>query len=373
LGARLGGGWPAAAPTTGWGRVEAGAFVQATRLRYAAPFPAGGRPDALDETGRTTSAGLDARAHVTAVPGWHISAVASAGLGQATHPSLAADAVDRHAALALSAASTAGRLRVYPALRLDAYAPANAERRLALSPQLGLNAQPTTDERFRLKASVARAFRMPTLNDRYWRPGGNPGLRPERGWSADAGLAWSGRFRAEVTAFAAAVDDQIVWRPGAEGYWAPENVARTRSLGVEASAGGTWILRGVRLETGLAGAYTDARDRSDPAAPAFDQPLRYVPRVTANAWGALAFGPLHLDLGARFVGRRYVTADGSRWLDPYLVLDAQMRYTRTVAGVAATLGLAVENLTDRHYEVVQSYIMPPRHLRARLILLSPSR
>ena len=26
---------------------------------------------------------------------------------------------------------------------------------------------------------------MPTLNDRYWAPGGNPDLRPETAWSAD--------------------------------------------------------------------------------------------------------------------------------------------------------------------------------------------
>jgi outer membrane cobalamin receptor len=367
---RLARGWLDAGRATAWGRVEAGFSLQRTRLRYASPYPAGDRPDALDETGRTTSAGVDVRAEVSAVRGWHLTALASADLGHAEHPSLARDATDRHAALALSAAPLAGRLRLYPALRLDAYAPAGAERRLALSPQLGVNGQPTADERLRLKAGAAGAFRMPTLNDRYWQPGGDPALRPERGWSADAGLAWDGRVRAEVTAFAAMARDQIVWRPTEEGYWAPENVARTRSLGVEASADGAWTLGGTPVEAGLAAAYTDARDRSDPAAPAFDQPLRYVPRVTANAWGALGLGPLRLDLGARFVGRRYTTADGSQWLDPYLVLDAGARYTREVAGLAATLGVAVENVTDRRYEVVQSYVMPPRHLRVRLVLQS---
>ena len=366
--------WLDASRTTAWGRVEAGGFFQYTRLRYASPYPAGDRPDALDDTGRTLAAGVDAKAHVEAVPGWRLTALASLGLGRAAHPSLAADATDRHAALAVSAAPTGGRLRLYPALRLDAYAPAGAARRLALSPQLGANWQPTADARFRLKASLARAFRMPTLNDRYWQPGGDPGLRPEAGWSADAGLVWAGRYRAEVTAFAATARDQILWWPTGAGYWVPENVGRTRSLGMEASAAGAWALGGRRLlEAGLTAAFTDARDRSDPAAPAFDQPLRYVPRTTARGWAALTLGPLRLDLGARYVGRRYVTADGSRWLDPYLVLDAQARYTREVAGVEATLGVAVENATDRRYEVVQSYVMPPRHLRVRLVLQTPSR
>src|SRR5690606_10492085 len=263
------------------------------RLRYAIPFPAGDRPDALDDTGRTLAAGLDAKAHLGAVPGWHLTALASLGLGRAAHPSLAGDAVDRHAALALSAAQIAGRLRLYPALRLDAYAPAGANRRIALSPQLGANWRPTVDERFRVKGSLARAFRMPTLNDRYWQPGGDPDLRPEHGWSADAGLVWAGRYRAEVPVAAEAARDQIGGRPVMGSQWAPENVARTRSLGVEASASGAWALGGRRLlEAGLTGAFTDARDRSDPASSAFGRPLRYVPRATANGWAALTLGPL---------------------------------------------------------------------------------
>ncbi|MDX1419221.1 MAG: TonB-dependent receptor [Rubricoccaceae bacterium] len=361
-------GWLDATYTARWGRLEAGGYAQHTRLRYASPFPAGDRPDALDETGRTLSAGMDARAHVQAVPGWTLTGLASVGLGRAEHPSLDADALDRHAALAVSAAPTSGRLRLYPALRLDAYAPAEADRRLVPSPSLGLNLQPAADERLRLKASLARSFRMPTLNDRYWRPGGNAALRPERGWSADAGLVWGGRVRAELTAFAATAQDQIVWRPTGAGYWAPENVARTRSLGVEASAEGAWALGGAVVEAGVRGAFTDARDRSDPTARSFDQPLRYVPRLTSTAWTALGRGPLRLDLGARYVGRRATTTDASQSLDPYLVLDGQLRYTRRVAGVDATLGLAVENLTDRRYEPVQSYVMPPRHLRVRLLL-----
>src|SRR5690606_32461489 len=109
-------GWLDAGRTTAWGRVEAGGFVQHTCLRYASPYPDIGRPDALDDTGRTFAAGLDVKGHVSVLPGWHLTALASLGLGRASHPSLSADAEDRHAALALSAVRTAGRFRLYPAL-----------------------------------------------------------------------------------------------------------------------------------------------------------------------------------------------------------------------------------------------------------------
>ncbi|MBQ5617995.1 MAG: TonB-dependent receptor, partial [Alistipes sp.] len=36
------------------------------------------------------------------------------------------------------------------------------------------------------KASLSRNYRFPTLNDLYFLPGGNPDLKPERGWTYDA-------------------------------------------------------------------------------------------------------------------------------------------------------------------------------------------
>ncbi|NNF57730.1 MAG: TonB-dependent receptor [Rhodothermaceae bacterium] len=355
---------------TGWGRIGAGGFVQRARLRYASPFPAGDRPDALDETGRTATAGLDLRTHVTALDGWHLTGSLSAGLGTADHPSFPDHATDRYSALALAGAQTGGRLRLFPAVRLDAYAPTEAARRLVLSPSLGVNGQPFASDAFRLKASAGRVFRMPTLNDRFWRPGGNLYLQPERGWTVDAGGVWTPRgAQLEVTAFVSTLRDQIVWQPTVEGYWAPENVGRTRSLGVEVSASKTWLLGSGRgLGTGLSATLTDARDRSDPAASSYDRQLRYVPRWTAKGWTSLALGALVLDVNAQAVGRRTTTADASQSLAPYLVFAGQLRYARMVGPVRATLGLHLANLTDRIYEVVQSTVMPPRHLRVRLAL-----
>ena len=39
-----------------------------------------------------------------------------------------------------------------------------------------------------LKGSLSRNYRYPTLNDLYFQPGGNPDLKPEKGWSYDVGL-----------------------------------------------------------------------------------------------------------------------------------------------------------------------------------------
>jgi outer membrane cobalamin receptor len=61
-------------------------------------------------------------------------------------------------------------------------------------------------ERLKLRASVGRAFRLPTYTDLYYNDPatiGNSGLQPETAWSYDGGLEWSiaRRLTGSVTAF----------------------------------------------------------------------------------------------------------------------------------------------------------------------------
>lgn len=371
-----------ASTSRGGVRLEATGALQRGRLRYASPFHLGHEEavgtHAIDDTGRTTVASGDLRADA-ALASWTLTATAHAARGTADHPSLAADATDDRLGLALAAAPTRGGLRLYPALRLDHHRPAGGEARTALTPSLGANLRLAPG--LHAKASAGTAFRMPTLNDRFWRPGGNPDLRPESALSTDIGLATErGGARAEVTAFWASTRDQIVWRPLAGGVWSPTNLTRTRTLGLEASAS---LARTLRLAgrdalatAGFVATWTDARDRSDPASSSFNRQLRLVPRWTASAWGGLEVAhvsstTLRLDMGAQAVGRRSTTDSGSDSLPAHAVLGAGLRAMRPLVGATLTLGVTAENLLGARYEVVPTYVMPPRHLRAHLSLTLP--
>jgi len=356
-------GATASRTTRGGLQIEGAAVLQRARLRYANPFPST-RADALDETGRTTAAHADLRV-TTDVGGWAWTGALTGGLSRGEHPSLVAAAADRTVGAALSGRGTLGRVRLFPALRADLYASAGRDRQLAVSPQLGANV--TLASGWRLKSSVAHAFRMPTLNDRFWQPGGNPDLRPERAISVDGGLVWSARgAHVEATLYAATARDQIVWSPTPAGFWAPANVARTRSLGAEASG---QVARVVRLgawpalaEAGALATLTDARDLDTGFA------LRYVPRWTVKGWAALRLGAVRLDVNARAVGSRYTTASESLPVSAYLVVDgaASVRWRHSETDL--TLAFRAENLTGAQYEVVRSYPMPPRHARLHLSL-----
>ena len=92
------------------------------------------------------------------------------------------------------------------------------------------------------KTSVSRNFRIPTLNDLYFLPGGNPDLRKESGWTYDAGLSFAigkeGSYSLSGSAnwFESFIKDWIIWLPTTKGFFSPENIKDVHAYGVEMKA-----------------------------------------------------------------------------------------------------------------------------------------
>jgi iron complex outermembrane receptor protein len=349
----------------GDGRLAVQGLAQRTRLRYANPTRD------LDQTGRTALTSLEATLRHPLSSRWTLAGGVSGSYASARHPQLGAAAHQEHVSAFAEGTARYGRLTLYPALRTDTYWMPEGTSRVATSPRLGFNWQPIPDRPgIHLKAQVGRAFRVPTFNDRYWQPGGNPDLRPERSWGADLGIRLdrpSGHV--ELSVFGHRRRDQIVWQPTDQNHWAPANIGRVRASGIEASAEGAWSLPlNTDLQAGLTYTRTDARTRTDPDAASYDEPLRYVPRDQLKAHATLSWGPAALDLNARYTGRRYVTSDGSEFLDPYVRFDPQLRLTHDVSGVETELSIRLENAFDTDYQSVGGRPMPPRHARLRLLV-----
>lgn len=93
----------------------------------------------------------------------------------------------------------------------------------------------------KLRASVSRAFRLPTYTDLYYHDPanvGSPNLRPERAWSYEGGLDWNagGRLRAAATIFQRRERDGIDYvRSSVNDIWRATNFQRLQFTGVEAS------------------------------------------------------------------------------------------------------------------------------------------
>lgn len=338
--------WAAHRMTSRTSHLHLRAGVHRGRLRYANPSIG------VDDTGVTTVVQSEAdvlhhRGRTTYAAG------ATASFAHARHPSLVRTPFERRLAAFTSVDVPLGLLHFAPALRIEHIAH-DAESRVIVTPRLGVHRAGAT-------FSIARVYRTPTFNDRYWQPGGNPSLRPETGWTADAGL----RFRlrnhpVHFSAFAHRLHNQIVWTPATNG-WAPINLQKTLGRGIELSLASPETHRAWGYRAHYAyGRYTD----QTPGAATFGKPLRYVPQESGGM-AIYRFGKIRPMVDVHYTGRRWITADGSAWLPAYLLV-----HTRLHAQLSGntTLSAHLENLFNHRYSVLEGYPMPGRSGRISLQL-----
>ena len=228
------------------------------------------------------------------------------------------------------------------------------------------------------KGSASRSYRAPTLNERYWRPGGNPDLRPESGLGYEAGLrhalGW-GRglgLETELTAFRQDVDDWVQWLPSAStGIWSPRNLQRVRSQGLEARTALQLRRGGYVGGAQLAYHFTDARKTlgsvadSDPVG----VQLAFVPRHQASLSTDHRWRGWQVSSTVAFSSFRYINASGTDFLPGTGLLGATLgRTLRGPGGTSLLVLVQATNLLNQAYDSYPGRPAPPRAASASLRL-----
>lgn len=227
-----------------------------------------------------------------------------------------------------------------------------------------------------LRASASRSYRAPTLNERYWRPGGNPNLRPETGQGYEGGLQHRLRLGpgasllTEVAAFHQLVDDWVQWMPDDRGIWTPRNLRQVRSQGLETTAALRLRRQGYRLHARAAYSLTQTLKTQGSAAdydPVGVQ-LMFVPRHQGSFTADQQWRGWLLSTQASAVGQRYTDASGTAALPAYATVGATLGYTWRLAGFDLTGTVRGYNLLNQQYAAYPGRPAPPRGWLASLRL-----
>ncbi len=221
------------------------------------------------------------------------------------------------------------------------------------------------------KAGVSKVYRIPTFNDLYWTPGGNPGLLPESGYSGELGLAAQGDRKrkvsatAEATAFQRTMDNWIIWLPTAA-YWSPENIMNVWSRGVELSGEMAWCVGKPTIKLGVMTNYVVSTNQKAKTVndASVGKQLIYVPMYSGHGKLSVSYRNLLASAGADYTGYRYTSTDNRSFLEPYLLVDAAISY-RISAGKKYHANLMVQgfNLLAADYQVMLNRPMPLRSLQ----------
>ena len=226
-----------------------------------------------------------------------------------------------------------------------------------------------------LKASVARNYRYPSMDDLYFKPGGNPDLRPERGITYDGGLEFSIKhkplsLKINASAFDSYITDWILWTPNAKGFWQPSNLKRVHNYGTETMA--TLDLRlphkwAVSLTANYA--FTPSINRSqriDDNDASYGKQLVYVPRHSANLSTVLKWRTWTLRYQWTHYSERFTTTSNeisyiTGRLRPYYMNDASLEKAFHRHRLDASIKAVVNNLLGSEYVTVLSRPMAGRN------------
>lgn len=244
-----------------------------------------------------------------------------------------------------------------------------------LIPLLALDYRLTRRGELTLKGSLTRNHRYPTLNDLYYQPGGNRDLKEEQGFSYDLGvsfrlkkadrLLWNG----SLTWFDSRIRDWILWRPTAQGFWTPENIAKVHAYGVEWKSDFWWQpAREWQLGAGMNLSWTPSINEGEPLN-AYDQSvgkqLIYIPEYSAsvNLW--LGWRRWRVSYKGCYYSDRYTTSDNNRSrlgrVEGYYLSEGSLEKGFVWRPLSMNLKLNLKNLFDIDYESVLSRPMPGLH------------
>lgn len=222
-------------------------------------------------------------------------------------------------------------------------------------------------------------FRIPTFNDKYWRPGGSPGLLPEKGWSADAGfefnLAESKKysFSMDIAAFHTNIDNLIQWMPSGTGFfWAPKNTKKVFSNGIETQA--RYRISSTHFKIFLNAGYSFTRSTISKSYEGGENlvgmQLIYRPNHQFNFQSRFDYKRFYLAGYFNFTGKRFTTEDNNPvYAMPFFYqMNIITGYSVIYKEIKASLQFKVQNILNHQYQVVRSYPMPGRIFHVGIIL-----
>lgn len=227
-----------------------------------------------------------------------------------------------------------------------------------------------------VKVSQSYNHRVPTLNDLYWNPGGNPDLKDETsmGWDATLSshynLSNKLLLEGEATYYDMCVDNWIMWIPKGNGYiWEPVNFSNVRSSGVELNARISLLLGRFRQTASAIYTYARSVDQSNRGDGVEGKQLPYVPRNRWSIGYRLEYrNQWWFHYNSSYTGVRFTSADESYQTNAYTLHNFELGYRtkRIKEKYQLALSAKLENAFNAYYESTQYYPMPLRMLWCRL-------
>jgi iron complex outermembrane receptor protein len=211
------------------------------------------------------------------------------------------------------------------------------------------------NDNFSLKSNYSTNYRLPTFNDLYWVPGGNPDLEPENSNTGEIGIVFDDQsFKMTASAYFLNSENLIRWLPADNNdLWKPVNIKESSGYGFEFELQKEKKIGEHSLQAAVQYAYTVSKDDEK------DKQLIYVPYHKGNGNIQYRYKRLSFNYNLQYTGEVFITSSNSQSLDAYWLSAAEIGYGFFKNKM--NIGLRVNNLFDKEYQSVAYRPMPNRN------------
>jgi len=220
------------------------------------------------------------------------------------------------------------------------------------------------------KSKVSSVYRVPTLNDKYWNPGGNINLLPESGFSEEVGLALTvakkGAYKvsAEITLFNKNIDNWIAWVPTGSS-WSPKNIKKVWSRGVESLSLIEFEKADMRVSMTVLTNYalstnemTTSETTTNGADNSIGKQLIYTPRYSGFVKLVVSKKQYAVSYRHNYTGYTYTSSDNSEYLTPFDLGSVHLSFNSTKGKYRYEGNFGIENIWGEEYVRVALRPMP---------------
>lgn len=238
-----------------------------------------------------------------------------------------------------------------------------------LTPSIGVDYQ--IIPHLAIKAKISRNFRIPTLNDRFWTPGGNEDLKAERGWSEELSLVFKLKkenytLDLSLTAFNRIIDNWILWslKPG-DSFWSANNITKVWSRGLEPRFSYNWFKAKVRFRFDLGYDWIRSTNQVALQAPRIAEgtQLIYTPKHQASGKVTLMYKNTQLSYQHQYTDS---TQGVNEVIDAFHTGNLRLQYHMHFNQSRPSVFLSILNIWDQRYFVIERRPMPGRNWQVGL-------
>ena len=214
-----------------------------------------------------------------------------------------------------------------------------------------------------ISAGLSKIYSLPTLNDVYWKPGGNLNLKSEEGLTTQINIKYNHYKNSfiSLTGYWVQVNNWIQWTPDNSGLYTPDNIKEVESKGIEFH-----YKQFVKINYWFAimsGSYSFIHPVNKKFTNNFElenKKLIYVPQNSFNLNILIYYKNISIYTNMEYTGERFTTADNTAVLEPYSLVKLGGLINLNHDRFLFTVKPEIRNLFNVSYQPIPWRAMPGR-------------